>query len=69
MLAIGGGTTLIVDTPLFEPAAAVMIADPRALAVTRPDEETEATLAADDDHATDRPERMFPLASFTVAES
>src|SRR5688572_27346835 len=69
MLAIGGGMTLMVATPLFEPLAAVIVAVPSAWAVTRPDPETDATLAADDDQVTGCPERMLPAASFTVALS
>ena len=63
------GRTVMVETPLLLPLAAVMIAVPGAAAVTRPDELTEATLAADDDQVTDRPERMVPAASFTAAPS
>src|SRR5829696_8740520 len=69
MLAIGSGTTLTVATPLRDPAAAVISAVPSALAVTRPDDDTDATVDAEEDHATCCPERMFPLASLTVADS
>src|SRR5688500_20339700 len=61
MLAIGSGTTLTVATPLRDPAAAVISAVPSACAVTSPDADTDATVDADEDHATDCPERMFPL--------
>jgi hypothetical protein len=69
MLEIGGGVTLIVATPLLFPTAAVMVAVPSAFVVTSPEADTEATLLADDDHVTDCPDRMLPLASFTVALS
>lgn len=52
ILAIGGGMTSIVAIPLFEPLAAVITAVPSVCAVTSPDDETDATLAADEDHVT-----------------
>ena len=68
-VATPAGKTVMVEIPLLLPLAAVMIAVPAPFAVTRPDDDTEATPAADDDHASGRPERRFPASSFTAALS
>ena len=65
----GGGITLIVDTPVLLPLVAEMTALPIEAAVTRPDEDTEATFVADDDQVTANPDSRTPSASFTAALS
>ena len=52
-----------------EPEVAVMVAEPLATAVTRPEEETVATDALDELHDTEAPLIVAPFWSLTVAES
>ena len=56
--------------PLAEPEVAVIVADPSAIEVTRPeDDETVATVVSDEAHVTVAAEITVPPASFTVALS
>lgn len=65
----GTSVTVIADVPLFPSLVAVMVAEPGATAVTRPDAETVAAAVALDDHVTVCPVSMLPPASRTVAVS
>jgi hypothetical protein len=60
-------STLAVPAALS--ALAVMVTDPRAAAVTRPDELTVATLLLDEDQVNVLPGIGFPFASCALAES
>jgi hypothetical protein len=60
---------VIAAEPDRDSDVAVMVVVPAASDVTSPDELTDATVALDDDHDTERPERVFPAASRVVAES
>ena len=53
--------------PLAEPEVAVIVADPSAIEVTRPEDETVAMVVSEDSHVTVAPEITVPPASFTVA--
>ena len=55
--------------PLAEPEVAVIVADPSAVEVTRPEDETVATVVSDEAHVTVAAEITVPPASFTVALS
>jgi len=56
--------------PLAEPEVTVIVADPSAIEVTRPeDDETVATVVSDEAHVTVAAEITVPPASFTVALS
>ena len=59
--------TVMDAVPLFPSLVAVMVAEPGAIAVTNPFEETVAIEPLDVDQATDRPVRTLPFASRTVA--
>ncbi|HSC33019.1 MAG TPA: hypothetical protein VLD17_14900 [Gemmatimonadaceae bacterium] len=65
----GTSVTEIVDVPLLPSLVAVMVAEPGATAVTRPDVETVAVAVALDDHVTVWPVSTLPPASRTVAVS
>lgn len=65
----GTSVTVIVDVPLFPSLVAVIVAEPGATAVTRPEAETVAAAVALDDHVTVRPVRTLPPPSRTVAVS
>jgi hypothetical protein len=66
----GGACTLIVAVPVFVSLVAVMVAEPTATAVTRPELElTVAMLVFPLDHMTTRPVSTLLLASRVVAES
>src|SRR6185503_15099050 len=65
--ATGTGVTVMDDVPLCPSLVAVIVAEPAALAVTRPVAFTVATVVWLDDHVTVRPVRMLPLASLRVA--
>ena len=60
---------MTVAVALTDPDVAVMVAVPSATAVTRPVDETEATEAAADVHATTAPPIVAPFWSCTVAVS
>src|SRR5688500_6519700 len=67
---VGAGTpTVTAAVPLFPSLVAVMVADPSAFAVASPDELTATTAALLLDQVTVRPDRVLPLASFSVAVS
>jgi hypothetical protein len=55
--------------PLCPSLVAVIPADPNATPVTTPFWSTVATEVLSDDHVTDLPRRMFPLASLGVADA
>jgi len=55
--------------PLAEPDVAVIVADPVATDVTRPADDTVATVVSEDAHVTVAPEMVVPAASLTVALS
>src|SRR5690349_1590435 len=59
----GFGLTVMAAVPLLPSLVAVMVALPGAIAVTRPVDETLATLGALVDHATVRPANSCPAAS------
>jgi hypothetical protein len=61
--------TVTVASPVLVSTVARIVAVPEATAVTRPLEETVATLGLSDDHATTRPVNVFPLASRATAEA
>jgi hypothetical protein len=65
--ATTGAATVTAAVPLCPPADAVIVADPRATAVTRPLDETEATPPLDVDQETEMPLRVAPEASLRVA--
>src|SRR2546425_8533472 len=64
-----GATTVIVAAPLLPPALAVIVAEPRATAVTRPEPETFATLGLSLDHVTVRKNTRFPWPSASAVVS
>jgi hypothetical protein len=68
-VATGSSVTVTTDAPLFVSLVAVMVAVPGMTPVTTPDDETVATSALLDVHATARSVTTTPLASFTVAVS
>ena len=63
------GVTVTDAVALTEPEVAVIVAVPSATAVTRPEEDTVATDAADVAHDTVAPAITAPPASFTVTVS
>src|SRR6266853_765507 len=67
--ATGTLVTVIADVPLFPSLAAVIVADPGAMAVTFPFTSAMATDVLLLAQVTTRPDRTFPLASFSVAVS
>ena len=60
---------MISAVPLADPDVAVIVAEPSATEVTRPEEETVATDAADVAHVTLAPLIVAPFWSLTVAVS
>ena len=68
-VATGTGFTVMLAVPLTPSEVAVMVAEPGAMAVTTPDEETVATPVLLELQVTVRPVRVFPLASRVVAVS
>ncbi len=64
-----GASTVIVAVPLLPPAFAVIVADPRAIAVTRPEPETVATPGLSLNHVTCRKNTRFPCPSASAAAS
>jgi len=67
--ATGIGTTVIDDAPLFPSLAAVIVAPPTEIAVTRPELFTVAIDVLLEDHATGRSVTTTLLASLVSAES
>jgi hypothetical protein len=65
----GASVTVIAELPTFPSLVAVIIADPDAPPVTRPVEDTLATLGLFDAHVTTRSVTTVPFWSFTVAVS
>ena len=61
--------TVTLAVAVAEPDVAVIVAVPFATAVTRPDDETVATDAADELHVTLAPLIVAPFWSLTVAVS
>ena len=68
-VAVWVTATVTVAVAVAEPDVAKIVAVPFATAVTRPDDETVATDAADEVHETVTPDITFPPESFTVAVS
>ena len=72
-VATGTGVTVMLAVPLTLPVAwvtvAVIVLDPAATPVTRPEVETVATAVLLLDHVTVGPVRVLPLASLRVAVS
>jgi hypothetical protein len=58
--------TVISAVPLAEPEVAVTVAVPLPTEVTRPADETVATVVSEDAHVTVAPDISVPAASFTV---
>jgi len=65
----GTRVTETADVPLLPSLVAVMVAEPGATAVTRPEPDTVAAAVALDDHVTVWPVSTLPPASRTVAAS
>jgi hypothetical protein len=68
MVETGATETVMVAVPLLSSLVPVIVAEPGAIAVTTPAEETTAILVALDVHTTDRPLSTFPLPSLTIAD-
>src|ERR1019366_9134556 len=68
-VANGIGLTVMVAVPVFVSLVAVIVAVPRATAVTSPLALTVALVASDVPHVTVRPESVLPLASSVAAVS
>src|SRR6266851_2731957 len=64
-----GASTVIVAEPLLPPALAVIVAVPKATAVSRPEPETTATLGLSLDQVTCRKNTRFPCPSASAAAS
>lgn len=70
MTVVGTGKgTAIVAAPLLPSDEAVMVVVPVCTAVTRPDVDTLAIEASDDDHVTARPVNAVPLLLSVAAVS
>ena len=65
--AAGATPTFTVTLLLFPSMVAVTIVDPELIALTTPDEFTEATVGFCVDQLTTRPDNVFPSASSAVA--
>lgn len=65
----GRRLTVIEAVALFPSLDAMIVAVPAAIAVTRPSDETVATVARLVDHVTTRPLSMLPASSFRCAVS
>jgi len=65
--ATGTTDTVTLEVPLWPSLVAVMVADPLARALTRPSDETDATLGALLDQVIVRPLNTFPEPSSVVA--
>lgn len=63
----GGSVTVTEASPVCPSAAAAIVADPAATAVTTPLAETVASAGSVEDHVTLRPTRTLPAASRSVA--